>query len=252
MTISRGNPQDWRALQRQVHQILGECGFESKIENRVQTVRGDVTIDVYARDPSSQPPIIYLCECKLWQSRVPQTVVHAFRTVVTDHGANWGFIISSAGFQRAAYRAAANSNVKLLTWNEFQEIFTDRWVSRYMAPRLRSETESLVEYIEPFNARVFRKADRLPESSQKRFAELREKWASLGFLAQHLFVGIGFLGERPPQLPLRAPGQTQSTRYENLPEEVLDATCFRDFVGNICRIARRGIEEFDQLFGERA
>ena len=115
-------------------------------------------VDVYAEDLSSQPKTVYLCECKHWQSAVPQTVVHAFRTVVTDYGANWGFIISSAGFQSGAFEAAAKSNVRLLTWDEFQELFVDRWIENYMMPRLREEVEPLVDYTEPFNARVSRRA----------------------------------------------------------------------------------------------
>jgi len=251
--INQGAPRDWLDLQKQVHQILDECGFESEIEKVIQTVRGRVSIDVYARDPESQPPTIFLCECKHWQSRVPQTVVHALRTVVTDHGANWGFIVSSAGFQSGAYVAAANSNVKLLTWSELQGLFSERWVEKYMLPRLERETLPLVEYTEEVNSRIFRKADRLSEASQKRFVELRRRWQDLGFLSQHLFVGLQLFEDRLPQLPLRVPDQPgESIRRQNLPDRVLDATCLRDFTNDICDAAREGIAEFDQVFGERA
>lgn len=252
MTIDRENPNTWQDLQQQVHQILNECGFESEVEKRLDTVRGTVTIDVYARDPSSQPPVVYLCECKHWHSRVPQGVVHSFRTVVTDYGANWGFIISSNGFQSGAHEAAANSNVKLLTWNEFQTVFADKWVEEYMIPHLHNVTDPLVEYIEPINSRIFRKAARLSKDLQKRFIELRERWDTLGFLAQRLFIGIGFFGEALPQLPLRPSNGATPRLYEKLPDEVIDAACLRDFLDSICTLAVRGIAEFDELFGERA
>ena len=95
--INRSDPNDWRDLQTQTNQILRECGFESEVEKNVETVRGTVNIDVYARDSSRIPSLVYLCECKYWRSAVPQTVIHAFRTIVADYGANWGFIISTVG-----------------------------------------------------------------------------------------------------------------------------------------------------------
>ena len=32
------------------------------------------------------------CECKNWKRRVPQTVTHAFRTVVAEAGAHIGYL----------------------------------------------------------------------------------------------------------------------------------------------------------------
>lgn len=251
--INRSTPKDWRDLQRQVNEIFQECGLKSKIEKEIQTVRGTVNVDVYAEDLSSQPATIYLCECKHWQSAVPKGVVHAFRTVIADYGANWGFIISSAGFQSGAFEAATNSAVRLLTWDEFQELFVDRWIENYMMPRLREEVDALVEYTEPINTRIFRKADELDEHSQQLFIQLREKYADLAFLALHFYLPSPMLKSRRPDLPLRKVIQNRKdSGMTNLPDELLDATCLRDFVDIICRHAREGIGAFDQVFGGRA
>ncbi len=120
LVINTSAPADWHDLQVQVNKILNECGLTSEIDKKITTVRGPVKVDVYAEDSFNRPPTTYLCECKHWKSSIPKTVVHAFRTVVTDFGANWGFIISSVGFQSGAQTAASKSNVKLLTWIEFQ------------------------------------------------------------------------------------------------------------------------------------
>jgi restriction system protein len=251
--INRAHPTDWRDLQRQVSLILNESGIKSDVDKKIQTVRGPVNIDVYAEDLRTQPGAIYLCECKHWQSPVPKTVVHAFRTVVADFGANWGFIISSAGFQSGARIAAAKSNTKLLTWEAFQEMFTDRWMANYMVPRLREEVEPLWEYTEPINSRVFRKADKLDEGSQKRFNELREKYRSLGFLALRFFVMPEMLETERPELPLRKAYKDRKVQGpSNISEDLLDAESLRDFLEIICRDSRKGIAAFDQLFGGRA
>lgn len=248
-------PKDWQDLQRRVAQILQECGFETVVEKGIQTVRGVVNVDVYAEDSSQDPKTTYLCECKHWQSAVSKTIVHAFRTVVTDYGANWGFIISSGGFQSGAFEAAVKSNLRLLTWDEFQELFVDRWIEQWMAPLLQKEVDPLVEYTEPFNSRVFRKADRLNEKSQQSFIELREKYSDLAFLAIAFFVSGGKLRlkDKRPNLPLKGAIQNlQIPCTENLPAELLDANCLRDFADIICTHSREGIAAFDEVFGERA
>ena len=251
--INRTAPKDWHDLQSQVGLILQECGFECEREKEIQTVRGVVNVDVYAEDLSTQPTTTYLCECKHWQSAVPKTVVHAFRTVVTDYGANWGFIISSAGFQAGAFEAAASTNVRLLAWAEFQELFVDRWIRHYMVRRLQEEVDPLVEYTEPINSRIFRKADKLSEPLQRRFIQLREKYAGLAFLALHHYITVPMLEGQHPELPLRKAIKNQKVLgTTNLPDWLLDATCLRDFVDVICKHAREGIAAFDEVFGGRA
>ncbi len=249
--IDQKMPKDWRDLQNQVSLILQECGFDSEIEKQIQTVRGSVDVDVFAEDKSAQPNSIYLCECKYWSSAVPKTVVHAFRTVVSDFGANWGFIISSAGFQSGAFEATANSNVKLFTWWEFQDLLEDRWVERYMRPQLQ-ELDPLIDYTELINSRIFRKADELDESLQRRFVELREKYADLAYLILHYSLPLPLEMRRYPDLPLGKSNKTEKTHKVNIPDEILNATCLREFVDSIQNHAIEGISAFDEVFGGRA
>ncbi len=99
-------------------------GYESEVERTIETVRGNVDVDVHAIDLTISPNLIYLCECKYWSSAVPKTIVHSFRTVVSDYGAHVGFLISRNGFQSGTYQASQNSNIRLVNWFEFQELFT--------------------------------------------------------------------------------------------------------------------------------
>lgn len=246
-------PTDWKDLQRQVNEIFQRSGLDSETDKKITTVRGAVNIDVYAEDSSSQPATIYICECKHWKSNVPKTVVHAIRTVVQDFGANWGFIISSSSYQSGAYKAAENSPVRLLTWDGFQELFVNRWVENYMIPRLWKEVEPLVDYTEPINSRIFRKADKLDTEKQQIFKQLRQKHMLLGFLPVPYLVSKFAKGMvRLPDLPLRKNALDLKEMETNLPDDLLDATCLRDFVDILCKHAQEAIAAFDQVFGERA
>ena len=83
-------PDSWQALQTEVGRILSECGFAVEVEKKIQSARGIVELDVYAEETVRGRKYAIACECKCWKSRIPQTVVHGFRTVVQEIRANIG------------------------------------------------------------------------------------------------------------------------------------------------------------------
>jgi Restriction endonuclease len=145
MRIFDREPRDWRELQDLVAQLFLEIGCDVNVGERVSLVRGEKEIDVAVRDPLTTPPSIYLCECKFWNKRIPQEVIHAFRTVIADFGAHRGFIISRVGFQAGAEEAVANTNLDLLTFDELQSLFFDRWRVA-MGRKYRADADRLFPY----------------------------------------------------------------------------------------------------------
>jgi len=251
IVINSSLPKDWRDLEMQVAKIMKESGLIVDFEKDIETVRGIVNIDVYAEDTSQRPKTIYLCECKFWQKAIPKSVVHSFRTVVNDFGANWGLIISSHGFQSGTFAAVANSNIRLLTWKEFQELFLERWFENYMQKRLSEENEPLVDYTEPYNRRVFGKVNKLEKKSIQRFFKLREKYRGFAFFTLGLYLPLpSILKEDIPSLPLRK--SMEVSEIKNLTDNLLDAVSFRDLLEIIINEDRKALAEFDDVFGERA
>jgi hypothetical protein len=112
-----------------------------------------VDVDVVAHDRTVSPPILYLVECKHWSKAVPRTVVHAFRTVVQDSGAHVGLIVSRSGFQSGAGSAAESANISLVTWNEFQLLFVERWKAGRYA-QLQPLLEKVFEFYDYFSAPI--------------------------------------------------------------------------------------------------
>ncbi len=256
--IEGAPPATWQDLESVVAQILSECGYEVERGKNIKLARGDVNVDAWA-DEHTSPPNIMIFECKHWATPVNKSVVHAFRMVTGDSGANLGLLVSSAGFQNGALEAAAYSNVRLLTWDEFQQMFVQRWFRRYMAPVIGEETEPLHEYIEPLNSRIFSKADALPEERRTRFAELRQQHAHLAvlnFVFHPVLVHVGMtpVAGLPPALPLRkrADGLVREAALDVLPDAVLDATALRPLLEAILDVSRSAVAEFDAVFGERA
>lgn len=243
-------PDTWVDLQNEVSKIFLECGFESETPKIIETVRGKVEIDVYAIDSSLKPELVYLCECKHWKSAVPQTIIHSFRTVVSDFGANWGLIISLNGYQSGAFEATKNTNIKLLNWIEFQKLFEDLWYNKYFRSQLSYVAEPLIDYTEPINLRVFRKADLLTQSAQEEFRRLRNKYGDIAFFALSLYAP--WHSNKPIKLPLNTKQIKSSEGQGVLPSELFEAVAYRDFLKILIDNIKKGIEEFDSVFGCRA
>ncbi|VAW92396.1 hypothetical protein MNBD_GAMMA21-1291 [hydrothermal vent metagenome] len=121
------SPDTWQNLEIMVQQAFDEMGYESHRNHPVETVRGTVAIDVFAKKTTTPIPSIVLCECKHWNKPVSQTVIHSFRTVCSDIGAHYGLIVSKKGFQSGAEKSRESTNIHLMTFEEFQKTFFREW-----------------------------------------------------------------------------------------------------------------------------
>jgi hypothetical protein len=192
--ITTNIPQHWQELQSETARILAESGFVVETEEVVETARGKVEIDVYGQENIQGRWFTTLCECKHWKAAVPQAIIHGFRTVVSDIGANKGYIISLAGFQTGAFSAAELTNIELVTWAQFRDAFETSWLSNFFSPQLLQELNGLMTYAEPFLPAWFEK---LSAEDQEKFLELKAEHEELGWLLQHLAMHPRSRGNQP-------------------------------------------------------
>ena len=127
MRVTNEVPSSWQDLQNKVCKYLNECGYHAESPKVIETVRGPVEVDVFATSDDEMLSQ-FICECKFWDTRVPQEKIHAFRTVVQDSGSMIGIFISKAGYQKGALKAANCSNVLLKDWNGFISMIAKKWV----------------------------------------------------------------------------------------------------------------------------
>ena len=142
--IYRTEPKGWKELQDKVSEILNEAGISAETPKIIHSVRNDYEIDVYAKEDLDYRKNEILVECKNWNTKIPQTIVHAFRTTMNDIGANTGYIISRKGFQTGAVKAAEFTNIKLVTWYDFQLLFEDKWREEYFSNYIENNWRKLI------------------------------------------------------------------------------------------------------------
>ncbi|HUW06891.1 MAG TPA: restriction endonuclease [Williamwhitmania sp.] len=151
--IFNSEPKTWQELQTYVGKIFKECGFETEISKVVDLVRGHKEIDVFAKDIESEYQPIVLVECKFWNNPIPQEIIHSFRTVMNDFGANLGFIVSKIGFQAGSFQAVENTNIKLVDLIELEKVYYRRWL-KTMPKKYLDIADKLFPYWDPSGGRM--------------------------------------------------------------------------------------------------
>ncbi len=151
--IFENEPQTWQQLQTYVGQMFEECGFETEVSKVVELVRGKKEIDVYAKEVHGEYQPIILVECKFWNSPIPQEIIHSFRTVVSDYGANIGFIVSKVGFQSGSFEAIEKTNIHLVDLKELEKVYYMKWL-RTMPKKYLDLADKLFPYWDPCGGKI--------------------------------------------------------------------------------------------------
>lgn len=173
-------PETWQDLQSGVSRIFNEIGLAAEVGKSLTTPRGNVEVDVYAVDYNSVDKIRYVVECKNWKASIPQSVVHAFTTVMHEVGGNLGFIISREGLQSGATAYTQNTNILGLTYEEFQKRYFNVWYEKYFVTQIGNSAEPLVNYIEPFDDRRDKIVSMMTKEGKEEYERLLNKYLHFG------------------------------------------------------------------------
>lgn len=241
-------PQTWKELQQKVAVILRQCGLAVQVERVVSTARGHVEIDVYAEETRQSRTYVIVCECKNWTRRVPQHVIHSFRTVVNDCGADRGYIVSSRGFQSGASTAASLTNIHLCTWQQIQSEFESTWLERYLIPAIAEGLPEVRKYthLPPPIAYLH-----LTNNGREEYLRLGEEHQILGSLLNcylcHSDVRAA-LGHSIPTLPLREWIPRTTRGLKCVPGKVLNAQGYEEFLEALLRYGTGVQRKFSSIF----
>lgn len=241
MNIYGELPLDWKDLQIKVGEILSEIGYECEIEKNINTVREKVNVDVLAINSKETPRNSIICECKYWNNAVPKTIVHSFRTIVSDFGANFGIIISKKGFQSGSIQAVKNTNILLFNWIEFQEYFKIKWIKnkQYSVSKI---TKPLYHYVSA-GFYVFSK-DKYNEMSDlelSTFNELNQKYFHFAFNSSNL----DYKNPNNNEFDLRV-FEMFIEQFEK--EFNMKFSSYNEYYDFLINESIKGIKEFDLLF----
>jgi Restriction endonuclease len=112
---------NWREYQEQTADLFRALDCIVEINALVSGARARHDVDVLVRFVRFGLVTTWVVECKFWKSPVTKEKVLVLREVVDDLGADRGVLVSEAGFQSGAVRAAQSTNITLTSLAEMRE-----------------------------------------------------------------------------------------------------------------------------------
>lgn len=241
-------PDNWKDLQDKVGEILKQSNFKVEIEKKVQSIRSEIEIDVFATELIDGRPYKIICECKNWKSNIPQIYVHALRTVVNDIGANKAYIISTSNFQKGAIDSSEDTNIELVSWESFQGLFFKTWYINFFSKNLHQILKT------DYNQTAIQFFDDFDIINKKDFRVLIDKYETLQIIASHFPPPIfkefpNEFKEIENKLPLKTKLKLEEWEVDSLkiPNEILEVEFYSSFLNLISDYARTVYCELDKL-----
>ncbi|WP_179879228.1 restriction endonuclease [Bacillus wiedmannii] len=240
MKILNEEPNSWRELELTVAKVLNDAGYTAYNDRQIATVRGNVNIDVLAEDRNTIPISTYLIECKHWDSDIPQTIIHSFRTVVNDYGAHHGLIIARKGFQSGAYAATKNTNIRLLSWEDFLNSFEERWLNEAIK-NLYKTGQPLLIYIDPLDCSDY--IDKLSNEERLKYQQLVNEYMGYAVSSHKFWYEFDVNSQK-----------SRKEDFENVMNKIVldhfeneQINCYYDYFELLKGKCLEGIEEFEKL-----
>src|SRR5580693_10141071 len=104
----------WEKYQHDTANLLRELGFTAVKDGQLTEPNGTVhAVDVSARRTVGGVELLWVVECKLWNTPVPKEKVAALKAIVDGVGADRGLTMSQSGFQSGAIQMAKQKNITL-------------------------------------------------------------------------------------------------------------------------------------------
>jgi hypothetical protein len=148
--------KDWEKYQHDTADLLRELGFTAVVNDQLTEPNGTVhAVDVSARRTVGGVELLWVVECKLWNTPVPKEKVAALKAIVDGVGADRGLTMSQSGFQSGAIQMAKQKNITLssledLRANAAEELLAAR--VQAAEERIRNVTQKLIRDLRTFSA----------------------------------------------------------------------------------------------------
>ena len=180
-----------------------------------------------------------ICECKDWATNIPKEVVHAFRTVMQETGAHRGYIVSRVGFQKGAMEAASATNIELVTFAEFQNIYFDKSIHQRIED-VEAQIGNFKTYYEPLGPPGYAKLKNAKERAA--YDAVFDKFAFAAIMLQPFSPYLRKFHKYPfPPLPFDISEMEKQGLI--VPDDVKQATGYRELLELLQIYATRGLNE---------
>jgi restriction system protein len=111
---------DWSDYQENTAEFFRNIGLYAMTDETIRGARTSHNVDVVVRSNHLGFDLLWLVECKHWNTPVSKLHVLALREIVSDTGADRGIMMAESGYQSGAVEAANLTNVQLTSLAELR------------------------------------------------------------------------------------------------------------------------------------
>jgi hypothetical protein len=156
-----------------------------------------------------------------------------------ETGAHRGYIISRVGFQAGAIEAAKATNIDLVTFAEFQNIYFNKWISKRIWA-IENEIGNFNTYYESLGPPVYGQLK--DDNERAAYDAVWDKYAFAGLMLQPFSPYMRMVSAYPfPPLPFDV--SDLEKRGIAVPDDIKAAAGYREFFEILTGYARNGLKE---------
>lgn len=133
---------DWNQYQEDVATFFRSIGAKAETNATVQGARGTHKIDVLVSLNLIGYSVIWICECKYWNSAVPKEKVLVLYEIIKDIGADRGLLFSESGFQSGAVKVSNHTNILLTSLADVRDVSKEDFYNSSLIKFLRRINEA--------------------------------------------------------------------------------------------------------------
>jgi hypothetical protein len=156
-----------------------------------------------------------------------------------ETGANRGYVISTEGFQQGAIDAAAFTNIELVTFAQFHEIYFEKWFKARLWA-IERDIGDFNTYYEPLGKPGYRELK--DDSERAAYDEVWDKYIFAGFMLIKFSPYSRMIGDdRVPPLPFDIAKLQERAAW--VPDDIKEARGYRECLSLLQGYAKEGLKE---------
>lgn len=111
---------NWQAYQHDSAEFFRALGLDATVDATIQGTRSKHDVDVLVEFKAFGLSHRWIVECKAWNRSVPKERVEVLKSIVSETGADRGFLVCEKSFQSGAISAARLCNITLTSLEDLR------------------------------------------------------------------------------------------------------------------------------------
>ncbi len=158
-------------------------------------------------------------------------------------------VVSQNGLQKGAIDYIQNTNIKGVTYSEFQKHYLGIWIDRHFCTTVGNAADSLIQYTEPINSRRERYKSNLSSELQEDFDGLYNNFNLFG-MSLAMISARRLMPQMIPRPDITTANLNKIIADTIGPKYLIKTPYLADFLERLVLLIQEITDKFISIFGE--